>query len=290
MIETAITAVAVYSLFEPYWLKIRQFELKSRKIPASFDGKTVIFISDIHCSPSFSIRRVKGLVKKINRLRPDMVILGGDYITRDPDRILPVFKEFKRFRPSIATFGVLGNHDCDYGADLTRKGMRDAGIKNLENRGCWVHIGEEKIRIGGVSDVTSGIPQDVAPTLEETTEDDFVMLVSHNPSFISTMSEGAVDFILSGHTHGGQVAPIGMFGSLLNGGFKFLRSVLPSPFSKVLGFEHGFSSRHCRGVVSENGSKMIVSTGVGTFFLPVRFLSNPEIVHITLRKNSEELQ
>ncbi|MDD5099191.1 MAG: metallophosphoesterase [Candidatus Colwellbacteria bacterium] len=284
MIETAITAVAVYSLFEPYWLKIRQFELKSGKIPASFDGRTVIFISDIHCGPSFSIRRVKRLVKKINRLRPDVIILGGDYVTRHENRIIPVFKELKKLKPKIASFGVMGNHDWDTNPELIRKGMRDAGIKMLENRGCWVQIGEEKIRIGGVSEITSDIPQDITPTLEETTEDDFILLVSHNPSLIDNVPEGTVDFILSGHTHGGQLAPVGAVGSILNKIYELLRKILPPSLSHTLGLNNGFSTKHRKGIVSENGAKMIVSTGVGTSVLPIRFMSNPEIVHITLKK------
>ncbi|MDD4931484.1 MAG: metallophosphoesterase [Candidatus Colwellbacteria bacterium] len=263
MIEAAITAVAAYSLFEPYWLKIRQYEVKSGKIPASFDGQTIIFISDIHCSPTFPLYRVRSLVKKINKLRPDIVVLGGDYISQGSSRILKVFKEFKKLKPRIASFGVLGNHDYVTDAELTRKGMRDAGIKSLENRGCWVQLGDGRIRVGGVSDPCSDIPQDIIPTLEETSADDFILLVCHNPSFISEIPESSVDFILSGHTHGGQVAPLGFLGSIFN---------------------QGFRSKHRKGIVTENGSKMLVSVGIGTVALPVRFMSKPEIVHITLRK------
>ena len=265
MIETAITAVAVYSLFEPYWLKIKQLELDSEKIPASFDGKTIIFISDIHCGKSFSLNRVRGLVKKINRLRPDIIILGGDYISHDEGIILPVFKELKKLKPTIATFGVLGNHDCECDIELSRKGMRDAGIKSLDNRGCWVSVGDERIRLGGVCDQKAG-PQDIGPTLEETTPEDFKVLISHNPSFISKVPEDSIDFMLSGHTHGGQIAPLGLLAPLV-------------PLSKG-----GAKVRHRRGVVDQNGVKMFVSSGVGTVILPMRLMSNPEIVYITLKR------
>jgi len=265
MIETVI-AVAVYSFFEPYWLKIKQLELDSEKIPTSFDGKTVVFVSDIHCGKTFSLNRVRGLVKKINRLRPDIIILGGDYISHDASKILPVFKEFKKFKPTIATFGVLGNHDCDCDIDLSRKGMRDAGIKSLDNRGCWVSVGDGRIRLGGVGDRSAG-PQDVEATLEETTPEDFVILISHNPSFIKEVPENSVDFMLSGHTHGGQIAPLGLFGPILS-------------LSK-----YGFRSKHRCGIVDENGVKMFVSSGIGAVMLPVRLMANPEIVHITLKRS-----
>jgi len=69
-----------YCHLETRWIKTKNIELISNDIPKSFIGKKIVFITDIHHGPFFSIRRVKKLVKRINKLEPDFIIMGGDYV------------------------------------------------------------------------------------------------------------------------------------------------------------------------------------------------------------------
>lgn len=263
MIETIITAVAAYSLLEPYRLKIEQLDCLSGKIPRSFSDRSILFASDIHCGKQFPLKRVRDLVKKINLLHPDIVVFGGDYISHEISAVPLLFKELKKVRARVAKFGVMGNHDHKFAPAETEKGMRDAGIKMLDNRGYWIRIGSGRIRIGGINDETSGLPRSAENALKGTEKNDFRILVSHNPSFADMIDPGTVDLMLSGHTHGGQIAPLSLFGSFVS--------------------NNGFGAKYCRRLLSRNGADILISSGVGTVGLPVRFFAKPEISLITLR-------
>ena len=175
-----LIALFTYSLCEPYWLKIKRVNITDKDIPGSFDGTKIAFISDIHHGPFFSRNRVRSLVGKVNELDPDIIILGGDYVHRDPAYIAPCFDELKNLKADTGKFGVLGNHDHWEGAALTRECMKKSEITLLDNQAGWIRKGSEKIKIGGVGELWEDA-QDIYPTIHDVKEEDFVILVSHNP-------------------------------------------------------------------------------------------------------------
>lgn len=267
MIETVVSAIAAVSIIGPYRLKIRHYDCENKKIPAGFSGKTILFASDLHCGKYFTLGRARGLVKRINLLNPDIVVFGGDYITNSAKIVPKLFKELKKVNANIAKFGVLGNHDYEHAEAEVKKGMRDAGIKMLDGRGYWIKIGDEKVRIGGTVDPSCEKESGILRALEGSEEKDFRILVSHNPEFAEEIVPGSVDLMLSGHTHGGgQFLPVGLLGSI---------------------FPSGFDARYCQKVVSRNGADVFISSGVGTVHLPLRLMSAPEIVVITLKQPAE---
>jgi predicted MPP superfamily phosphohydrolase len=287
MIEAATIATAFYGFMEPYRLKVRQVVFKSSKIPPSFSGKTVLFLSDIHHGYIFSLRRVKKLVKIANGIRPDIVILGGDYVSINPKHLPPVFKELKRLKPSIEKFGVLGNHDYDTDADLAIKCMRDAGIKNLENRGCWVSSGDDRIRIGGVIDISSNVPQDVAPVLEGVSSDELVILVSHNPESLDRVGTDGIDLVLAGHTHGGQVAPLGVISTVIFRAIqnnKYISKWMSVNMTNII--QQNDDGSLGRGHIVKGDTDILISNGIGAVYAPFRIFARPEMILVTL-ENSE---
>jgi hypothetical protein len=262
MIETVVSAIAACCIIGPYRLKIRQYDCENKKIPASFSGKTILFVSDLHCGKHFTLGRAKGLVKRINLLNPDIVVFGGDYINRGEKMAADLFRELKKVDAKIAKFGVLGNHDYEHAEREVKKGMRDAGIKMLDGRGYWIKIGGDRLRIGGTVDQSSGMENGIEKALKGSTNKDFRILVSHNPAFAEEIVPGSVDLMLSGHTHGAsQFPPFGLLGSI---------------------FPSGFGARYCLKAISRNGADVFISSGVGTVHLPLRLLSAPEIVMLTL--------
>ena len=270
MIETVLVAVTAWSLFEPYWFKTKRVRVISGKIPSAFSGLSVVFVSDIHCSQTFSLKRVEGLVRRINRLKADIVVFGGDYITFEPEYIAPLFERLKNIKSAIGVFGVLGNHDYDHdeGGKITRLNMEKAGIKILDNTGYWIEKDGARIRIGGTVDEASEMERDIASAINGATKDDFVMLVSHNPSYAKKLPEDApVDLMLCGHTHGGQLRPLGILASLAN---------------------KSFGERYNRGAKMKNGGKVYVSSGVGMVLVPLRLFARPEVMLITLEKGEEK--
>ena len=137
-----------------------------------------------------------------------------------------------------------------------------AGIKWINNGAQWVSRNGQRIKIGGVGDLWEGC-QDITPTIADTTEEDFVILVSHNPDYVETKTTRAVDLVLSGHTHDGQVTFFGLW----------------APFVPSL-----YGQKYRTGMVDTPFTTIITSNGIGTIPPPIRFFARPEIVLIHLQR------
>ncbi|MBC7260275.1 MAG: metallophosphoesterase [Chloroflexi bacterium] len=258
-----MTALLVgYALVEPRRLGVTRLEIADPDVPDGFQGRTIAFLSDIHHGPYFSIGRVRQAVDRVNALRPDIILLGGDYVHRDAKYIAPVFAELARLRAPLGAFAVAGNHDHWEGIDETRAAMARAGIVNLDNRAVWVAMGGDRIKIGGVGDLWEDT-QDIGPTVDDADEGDFVILLSHNPDYAERITTRRIDLVLSGHTHGGQVTLFGLWAAFV-----------PSAYGQ----------KYRSGFVDTGYTLVFVTNGVGTITPPVRFCAPPEIVAITLRR------
>jgi predicted MPP superfamily phosphohydrolase len=250
----------VYCHLESRWLKTEEVELVSEDVPEAFVGKKILFITDIHHGPYFSIERVKGLVKRINNLQPDLILMGGDYVHRESKYIKPLFDEFRELKARYGIYAVLGNHDHWEDAELTRQLMVRNGIKVCDNRSYWVKINSDSIKIGGVGDLWEDT-QNIDNTISDLDKSDFSILISHSPDYLENLQTDLIDFTLSGHTHGGQMTLFGLWAPLL-----------PS--------EYGQKYRY--GLKKFGNMQSYISSGVGTITPPLRFFCRPEIVLIDL--------
>ncbi len=260
----ALVTLAYAFAIEPRWLAVREVEIVDPDIPPSFDGKTVAFLTDIHHGIYFSTERVRNLVARTNALQPDLILLGGDYAHLRRRYIASCFAELAHLEAPLGKFGVLGNHDHWYDAELSWQSMEKAGIVALDNRAEWIVLGEERIRVGGVGDLWEHT-QDLTATTAGVQGQDFVILLSHNPDYAESISSATVDLVLSGHTHGGQVTLFGLWAPVSNSAFgqKYRSGVVRTPFTTV-----------------------IVSNGIGVITPPLRFGARPEIILIRLRRGA----
>jgi uncharacterized protein len=254
----------IYSFIEPHILTVRTDEFAGVDVPDSFDGFRIVFLSDIHYGQDFSIGRVEGAVKKANELRPDIVVLGGDYVSGSSVNIEPVFRSLAGLKAVYGVYAVPGNHDNWLGTRETFGGMRAAGIVNLTNQGRWIDNGRARIRIGGVDDLWTG-SQNLEATTDECSRDDFVILASHNPDYFQAMPKDKVDLVLSGHTHGGQVTLFGLWAPFL-----------PSAYGQ----------KYRSGLLTEGKASILVSNGIGTIPPNVRFFAFPQVNLIILRRKT----
>lgn len=258
----ACILAAAYMLVEPYWMKVQNVEIRDKDIPDSFDGKRMVFISDIHHGPSFSRERVKSMVEKINALDPDIIFLGGDYIEKGEQYIKPCFEELRSLEAPLGKFGVLGNHDYYNNGELARQGMRDAEIVVLDNTAQWVTYGSGRIKVGGVGYFNHRF-HSIEPAIKDVREDDFVILLSHNPDYAESIRNHKIDIVLSGHTHGGQITLFGLW----------------APYIPSL-----YGQKYRTGMVETEYTRVYVSNGVGTTDIPVRFFARPQIIVFELVK------
>lgn len=233
-------------LIEPNIITVKKY--KSDK----FSNTKIVFISDLHIAKNDK-KRLQKIVKLVNKQNPDVVISGGDYIKGHNGRttmdIESIAKELSGINAPI--YSVLGNHDGWFDKYTVKKNLEKYGVTVLSNSNTKFN----NITIAGVEDLQTGYP-DIETTLIGA--DTPVILVSHTPDIYYDVTS-KVDLILAGHVHGGQVR-IPFKGAL----------IVPSKFGK----------RFACGDYNETGNRMIVTKGLGTSILNIRFNTIPEIVVI----------
>jgi predicted MPP superfamily phosphohydrolase len=252
--------VAGYGLFESGWVRIDRQTLPLARLPQTFDGLTIAFLTDIHHGPFTTLDYVSAVVRTTLVLRPDLIVLGGDYSLKDRKYIPPCFDVLSALTAPYGVYGVLGNHDYWHGVAETRAGMKAAHITELTNAGEWISRGSERFRLAGVDDLWTGRINPKA-ALGDATLDNACLLISHNPDLAEVLREPRVGLMLSGHTHGGQV--------VFPTGAPFVPSV--------------YGQKYLRGLVQAPETLVYVSRGLGTTGVPVRIACRPEINLITLK-------
>ena len=264
-------AGGIYSAVEAKEIKVVRFTVTLPNLPRAFHGKTVAFLSDIHHSIVVPRSYIEHVVNLTNSLSPDVVILGGDYVTSGEKYnwlhgaayIEPCFAMLKKLTSKLGCFAVTGNHDKHVGIEKIYAAIAGSGIRNINNSGVWLTLEGQRMRICGVEDLRTQKP-DVKLALGDATEKDAVILVSHNPDVAEQKIEDArVGFMLSGHTHGGQV-------------------VLPFIGAPIVGLCSDYGQKYRYGMVQGPRCRVYVTSGVGT--LPPAFRLNcyPEVALITL--------
>lgn len=285
---------AGYALAEPFRETVTRYRIDPPNWPRGLKLKLAI-LTDLHaCDPWISRERIERLVHETNALRPDAVLLLGDYVAghrlarfgrpvphRDWATALAGLKA------PCGVHAVLGNHDWweDHEVQRRRKGpvpaglaLAAAGIPVYENTAVRLAKDGQPFWIAGLGDQWAFWPtesqyegfrnrgkidytgvHDVAGTLRQVTDDAPVILMAHEPDIFPQIPD-RVAITLSGHTHGGQVRLLGF------------SPVVPSRYKQ----------RYVYGHIVEDGRHLVVSAGLGLSGLPVRFGVPPEIVVVDL--------
>lgn len=259
----SVLAGGVYPFLEAKWCGLTRVTAGLPNLPGPFQGTTIAFLSDVHHGPFVPRAYVREIVAMTNRLKPDIVALGGDYCHHGTRFVAPAIEELGGLRARMGRYAVLGNHDHWDGLKQSVDALAGARIPLLRNSGAWVEKGGARLRIGGVGDLWSD-RQDIGAALGDATGRDAVILLSHNPDFAETLGDDRVGLMLSGHTHGGQVVVPG-FGA----------PCVPSAFGQ----------KYLRGMVQGPRCPVYVSRGVGTVTPPVRLFCRPEVVLLTLTRS-----
>ncbi|HOI71651.1 MAG TPA: metallophosphoesterase [Methanobacterium sp.] len=247
-----------YMFIEPYWVETKEITIESDQIPPNFHGKKIVFLCDIHAGPYYRQERLDNMVSQVNAMNPDLVLLGGDYVSGEDTHINSTITSLSKLNAPLGVYAVLGNSDPQHYSWEALK--NSATINDIGNLGDWVGNNEGRIRIGGIGAENDRQSPEVA--IGNAGTDDFVILLKHEPDYFSELDKSRVDLVLSGHTHGGQMTFFGIW-----------TPVLP---------ENG--KKYASGVFKEDNSRLIVSNGIGTTGLPMRFFARPQIIVINLER------
>ena len=222
--------------------------------PSELDGYRIAFMADIHMLPHEDLR---GAIEELNKRNIDLLLLGGDFSTRD-DHYLGSLFEIANLATTDGIFGVEGNHD-NYNRLFSA--MESFGMFPLDNSGMYVREG---FFVAGVSDKWNRHPS-ISTATRGAGEGSFVLLISHNPDIAESGRTADIDLILAGHTHGGQIAFFGY------------------PFYLLRGSITNYGTRFAYGFMQTNdGATMFVTSGVGVYYHVPRMFTRPEVVIFTM--------
>jgi uncharacterized protein len=272
-----VAGLALYSgEVERHWIDVENRDITLRGLAADFEGMRIVQLSDIHMdyyTEPFFLRRV---VERINQLKPDAVFLTGDYVTSGQwaDSVAHeaawecagILKGLK----CKSVHAVLGNHDVTVGSAIVESAFRTNGINILRNSFLPIERGSGRFWLAGLDDPVVGHPDLNAtiPNMIRNRRDEPLVLLCHAPDYathIQSQEAGqAVDLMLSGHTHGGQIR-LPLIGAL----------VLP-PMGK----------RFVQGWFQLGRMGLYVNRGIGTIGVPFRLDCPPELTLFTLRANA----
>ncbi|MEP6947212.1 MAG: metallophosphoesterase [Acidobacteriota bacterium] len=239
-------------------LSLERVFVTLQRLPKKLDGFKIIHLSDIHHSPFTDLRHIERTIKVANRLRPDLIVLTGDYVSHEREYIAPVAVALGNLRSRFGTFACLGNHDHWTDAELIIRSFRDAEINVLINEGVRISALGASFWLAGVDDYMVG-KTDVPAAMRGSYPDELKLLLAHNPIIFRQSVRAKVDLTFSGHTHGGQI-------KIREGEKRLIR-------------RRKLSS----GLHSRSDSQIYITRGIGTVVLPVRYQCPPEISLIELK-------
>ena len=227
--------------------------------PAFMRGVTALFISDVHALPTTADAAMTALKEKAAALKPDLVLLGGDYSDR-PGPAERLFERLAAIPATLGRFGVVGNNDREAFPEIgrLRRIMSRAGFELLINESRSLRLGGGRLVVAGLDEYRYGAPDAAGLYPDAPVPDRYRLLLSHYPCGVRPMP----DLMLSGHTHGGQFNLLGV-----------------TPYT--IGFERLIArrraSRFIEGLHDLDGGQVFVSKGIGASRLPLRVGVRPEI-------------
>lgn len=249
-------------------IDIEQHTIKLTRLPEAFRGLKVVQISDIHYADYTEPFFVRWVVEEVNRLKPDVVMLTGDFISYGPSSRKRQTIQFAYHCAEILRgiqcpqrFAVMGNHDCIVSCEGVTDAITTAGIPVLNNSAIPLERDGKRLWIAGLADPLIADPRpDLAIPKASLKDGEPVILLAHEPDYVGHVVPYGVDLMLSGHTHGGQVRI----------------PFLPAMFLPKMGTEH------VEGLFHLGKTQLYVNRGIGSVGVPFRFRCPPEITEFTL--------
>lgn len=245
-----------------YDIEVTKHEVFIDDLPEAFDGYRVAFLTDTHVAGFVRREFYRQIVAQVNRFDPDLILLGGDFVTWR--RHIPLMGDvlLTDLRARDGILAVLGNHDYWANADEVKSTMTARGVKFIINTSHVIRRGAAQLPVVGIDEVYRGEP-DVDAAFAGVRRGACIG-VTHHPDLIDLLDGRRIDLLACGHTHGGQIR-FPFFGPL----------VVPSRHE----------GRYASGFRRVGEVLMYVSRGIGAI-PPIRILCRPEVATFTLRQGS----
>jgi hypothetical protein len=270
---TPFAACAYGLLYERTEIETTRQRVLLPRLPKAFEGFSIAQLSDIHVGPFMPADDIRRCVAMVNQLKPDLVVLTGDFVTWEGSPQAAVVEALSGLQAPFGVFGCLGNHEIwAHVQDSITLLFALNGTRILRYQSAAIAASGERMNLigvdyesrlrfplrrqGGVRPYLEGVASLMLPGTVN-------ILLSHNPNTFDSAAELGIDLTLAGHTHGGQVT---------------LEYISPdiSPARLI--------TPYVRGWFRQGDSQLYVNRGIGTIFSPVRFGSPPEITLFELKQ------
>lgn len=261
-----IISICVYKsvFYNPHHITIRTQTISSNKIDNSLNGTRVVYFTDLHFGPFTNQSDVINCVDLINKLDPDVVVFGGDlidnyssfHITQDQRQFL--INKLKDIKASQGKYYLLGNHDLEN--DLSKEDVESILIASdffsLVNTNYKIYNGTNSFfNIVGLDSMLRGNPN-TKEAYQDIDSSKYTFAFTHCPDLFDELPLDKTDYVISGHSHGGQIY-IPLF----------------DYFYRASGCTKYFHGKH-----KKNATTIDISNGVGLTSYSIRFQANSEIV------------
>jgi predicted MPP superfamily phosphohydrolase len=243
------------------WFRVVEREVRVSGLDARFDGLRIAHLSDLHVGTLTPKSWGLAWSRAANRRAPDLAVVTGDMVTSGTDYHEHVADVVGALRAKVGVFASMGNHDYFGEGEPLISLLRDRGVRVLRNDGVRVERDGAVLWLAAIDDTWTR-RDDLALALRDRPSGATTVLLAHDPARFDQAAEAGVELVLSGHTHGGQIAV---------------------PFlSRALGLAN-LAHRYRVGFYTRDRSTLHVSPGLGTTGPPLRIGVAPEVTILVLR-------
>lgn len=258
-------------LLEPNHPHIVRQDFWLPRWPERMNGFTIVLLSDFHYDPHFSIHPLHAAIPLVNGLRPDRIVLTGDFVSvplveddaKGAFAAEPCARVLRQMTAAHGLWAVMGNHDAETDPEHVARALQAENIHVLANQSVAIERDGTRVWLAGINDVLSGTA-DLANTLHGVPTGEAVILLAHEPDFADEASRFPIDLQLSGHSHGGQVRI----------------PLLPPLYLPAM------AKKYILGTYQVGRLTLYTNAGLGTVGVPVRLNCPPEITLLTLRSSA----
>ena len=266
--------IPIRILYDYNTIEVSNYNYTKKDLPKNLDGFKIVFISDMQVDRYTNENRVGNLISLVNKQDPELVLIGGDFITSTPEYINEAATFAGQIISKYGVYSCVGDHDnWAYRWDTKRSlleveaALKENNIKMIDNGSITLPVDSSSIRI---TFVTNTYVQKISQVVLDSVVDkenryDLKIFLTHQPRqlLIDKAKKFNYNLYLAGHTHGGQIMFLFPFKNL-------------SPTM--------LETKYVRGVFNFGKLTVMVTRGLGMSIAPVRYNSTPEITVITLSK------
>ncbi len=254
-----------YGIVQRTNFHVREVDVPIPGLAKDLVGLRILQLSDIHLSPFLSVAELTRVIDACLELRPHLAVVTGDLISQRGDPLDACIRQLARVKADAGVFGCMGNHErYSHAESYTERAAARVGIRFLRSASEQLRFGQATLNLVGVDHQSmAGGKHYLRATERLIVPGSLNVLLSHNPDVFPVAARQGFQFVLSGHTHGGQVTV-----EILD------QSINPARFFTPFVY----------GLYRSGNAAAYVTRGIGTIGIPARIGAPPEISVLRLRK------